>query len=131
MVNCEGHRISHAILIELMEQCHHDTEDLEFIFEALKAFSAYHDAIIKETAYDLTFDGTDVYDFKENYQRYDRQRTSAHNLAIQSVGALNKLCEIKGIDKVYDGIISEDQPYRREIADAIINLLGEIVESRR
>ncbi len=72
-----------------------------------------------------------MYDFKENYGRHDQQRTSAHNLAIQSLGALNKLCEIKGIDLIYDGVISEDQPYRREIANAIIRLLGEIVEARR
>ncbi len=131
MAKHEGHQISYPVFIELAGACHDDSEDLAFIFDALKAFSAYHDAIIKETTYDLVFDGSGVYDFMENYERYDWQRTSAHNLAIHSLATLNKLAEIKGLAPVYGGVTSENQPYRSEIADVIIKLLGQIVEGRR
>lgn len=44
---------------------------------------------------------------------------------------LNRLAASNGLELVYDGVLSREQPYRRQIADAVMRYLNEIVIDRR
>ena len=43
---------------------------------------------------------------------------------------LNRLAEKENIPAVYEGIVSEDRPYRRELADAVLEYIRDIIKNR-
>ena len=58
-------------------------------------------------------------------------RTVIHNSVIANVNLLNRLAEKNGLHPVYDGIVSEERPYRREIANAVLDYVESIIKNRR
>jgi hypothetical protein len=120
-------------LIMLIKSANDDIELLAFLSESLNSFVEYQQAIYQQEIYMMMFSHNNQ--SKEDYQdkvvQLDKSRTACHNAVIASVNAMNRLAEQRGIPTIYDGIISEDSPYRRQVADTVINFINTIISERR
>ena len=109
-----------------------DRELLDMIYDALISFENYHAAIYEmETKVKLYYGAMDSLDYRKMENELDKRRTSCHNAVLASVNMLNRMAEQKGIPPVYDGIVSEDRPFRREVANAILAYAEEVIRERR
>ena len=118
-------------LEDLIQVCKFDSELLEIIEDALRSFEEYHTAIYSMEIRKRLLSGTvEVQQFQEEVGNMDQQRTSRHNAVIANISVLNRLAEQSGLPPVYDGVISRDQPYRRQIADAVLNYVRDIILER-
>ena len=108
-----------------------DKELLDMIYDALISFERYHAAIYEmETKMKLYYGAMDSLEYRKMENELDKLRTSCHNAVIANVGMLNRMAEEKGIPPIYDGVVSEERPYRRELADAILGYVSEIISER-
>ena len=109
-----------------------DGEMLEFIEEAILSFEKYHSAIIaleaKQRLYRAGAMSGDAY--REIVPQMDAVRTACHNTVLSNVSALNRMAEQEGLPAVYDGVISKEQPHRRQVADAVMEYLRWMIEER-
>ena len=118
-------------LDNLIQACKTDSELLEIIQDALRSFEEYHTAIYSMEIRKQLLAGTvDALQYQEEIGEMDRRRTSSHNAVISNISLLNRLAEQAGLPPVYDGVISRDQPYRRQIADAVLNYVRDIILAR-
>ncbi len=126
----------HAISLDsvriLINSFKDDKECLDDIFNALTIFEQYHQAVVRETGYHIVYlsSGNNSTDLQSQYREFDLSRTSAHNALIQQVGILNRLAKLAGLHPIYEGTISENQPYRREIANAVFEFLNQLLSFR-
>ena len=60
----------------------------------------------------------------------DKTRTRCHNAVIAQVNCLNRLAEEAGIPPLYDGVVSEERPYRRQVADAVLDFVRDSILNR-
>lgn len=118
-------------LEDLIQVCKSDSELLEIIEDALRSFEEYHTAIYSMEIRKRMLSGTvEVQQVQEEVGNMDQQRTSRHDAVIANISVLNRLAEQSGLPPVYDGVISRDQPYRRQIADAVLNYVRDIILER-
>ena len=106
---------------------------LNIIFDALWSFEEYHNCIVKMELSCLTYT-TKVLeraDYQYMVKDLDEKRTMRHNSVLASVNMLNRLAANEGLDPVYDGIVSEERPYRREVADAVLEYVEQIIKNRQ
>lgn len=124
--------INQQSLSQLIQQSRKDPELLDYIHKALLSFSDYHAAVIAEQLYPMVYSGgaadSDLY--RAERAALDKRRTTAHNAAIANVNLLNRMCASFGIAPVYDGVVSEDRPYRRYVANAVFDFLTHVIDSR-
>ena len=109
-----------------------DGEMIEIILDALDSFEKYHQAIFSlELRRELHIRGAmDNETYREEIPRLDQIRTTRHNAVISSVKMLNRMAEQNGLRPFYDGIVSEERPYRTQVADSILLFVREIIENR-
>ena len=50
--------------------------------------------------------------------------------ALGNVNVLNRLAEKNTLPPFYDGKVSQDRPYRREVANGVLQYVEKIVENR-
>ena len=109
-----------------------DAEMLENIYSALETFEAYHAAIYtmetNSKLYTAEVIGSDEY--RKRYSEMDKARTSKHNALIAEVSMLNRMCELAGIPPVYEGEVSKEKGIRRQVANAVLSLVEEIIKNR-
>ena len=118
-------------LDNLIQACKTDSELLEIIQDALRSFEEYHTAIYSMEIRKQLLAGTvDALQYQEEIGEMDRRRTGSHNAVISNISLLNRLAEQAGLPPVYEGVISRDQPYRRQIADAVLNYVRDIILAR-
>ena len=118
-------------LKELVYLSFDDKELLDMIYDALISFERYHNAIYDmETKKKLYCGAMDSLDYRKMKNELDKLRTACHNAVIANVAMLNRMAEQKGIPPIYDGVVSEDRPYRRELADAILGYVAGIINER-
>ena len=118
-------------LEKLIQTCKGDSELLEIIQDALCSFEEYHSAIYSMEIRKQLLAGTaDVLQYQEEIGEMDRRRTLRHNAVISNISMLNRLADQAGLPPVYDGVISGAQPYRRQIADAVLDYVREVILSR-
>ena len=118
-------------LKELVYLSFDDKELLDMIYDALISFERYHSAIYDmETKKKLYCGAMDSLDYRKMENELDKLRTACHNAVIANVAMLNRMAEQKGIPPIYDGVVSEDRPYRRELADAILGYVSGIINER-
>ena len=105
---------------------------LEFIYGALKSFEEYHSAVIADQLFPLVYSGGGIDGEQYRTQRtsFDRQRTVAHNAVIANVNLLNRMASAAGIEPIYEGVVSEDRPYRRMIANAVFEYITYVIDHR-
>ena len=118
-------------LDNLIQACKTDSELLEIIQDALRSFEEYHTAIYSMEIRKQLLAGTvDALQYQEEIGEMDRRRTSSHNAVISNISLLNRLAEQAGLPPVYEGVISREQPYRRQIADAVLDYVRDIILAR-
>lgn len=109
-----------------------DEEEKEMILNCLDSFENYHTAVYRLEQKKML--GSSLFQSSEEYQtaitEADRQRTRLHNSLISYVRILNRMCDNHGIAPFYDGIVSEERPYRREVANAVFEYLDSIIKAR-
>ena len=109
-----------------------DPDTLECILHAMNVFENYHRAIFELEIEKKLYTGgaMPADEYRETIMRLDRSRTVAHNAVIAQVSLLNKLAAEAGLKPVYDGVISEERPYRRQIADAVLDHVRSVIVAR-
>ena len=109
-----------------------DQETLEAIEAALMVFENYHRAIyeleIKRRLY--SGGGMDANAYRELISRLDKTRTIHHNSVLTQVNLLNRIAAEVNLPPFYDGIVSKERPYRREVANAVLDYVRKIIEER-
>ena len=109
-----------------------DREIVQLIVDCLESFESYHKAIYTlEIQRDLFSRGAmDSETYRDLIPHLDQIRSGNHNTVISNVRMLNRLAEQAGLKPFYDDIVSEERPYRTELADAILDLVREIIDNR-
>ena len=100
--------------------------------DALSGFEEYHRRIyemeMKLKVYSAKCMEAEVY--RDMRETLDRSRTNQHNIVIMDVGMLNRLAKNENILPVYEGVVSEERPYRREVANAVLEYIESIIKER-
>ena len=127
-----GNMINAESIKKLIESNKNDREALEFIKMCLDSFEQYHKAVFDEQTFRIIFSGgpLDGDEYREHRSSVDRTRTINHNSVISNVEILNRMADKAGIEPVYDGIVSEERPYRREVANAVFGFIESIINNR-
>ncbi len=109
-----------------------DGELTGLILDALESFESYHQAI-----YSLELHrerhlrrAMDQETYREEIPRLDRIRSARHNVVISNVRLLNRLAGQDSLEPFYDGVVSEEHPYRTDLADSVLLFVREIIENR-
>jgi len=123
--------INRQILDLLIENSKKDPELLEAVRDALKSFEEYHTAIYSMETRKKLLNGTaEAQIYQSEVADMDRRRTNCHNAVLANVSMLNRMAAMAGLPPVYDGVISRDHPYRRQVADAVLAFVQEIILER-
>ena len=109
-----------------------DADVLRLISDCLLSFHVYHYRIAEMETWLMLYDyhNLERKDYQATYTDLDKSRKISHDSVISSIGILNRLCEQNSIRLIYDGIVSEERPYRVEIADAVLLYVSEVVSKR-
>lgn len=116
----------------LMDRAQDDQELLEFFGDCLASFRAYEAAILEMEGWMKLYRpatlGTTAY--QDQREALDKARTRCHNAVLANMSALNRMAAAQGLEPVYDGTVSEETPYRRQVADGVLGYLHTLVEGR-
>ena len=118
---------------KLIQSCRDDKESLDMIYDIFKGFEEYHAKIVDmETKIKLY--STEVLE-REEYQgmitELDRHRTMQHDSLLTGVNILNRMAQQAGLEPIYEGMVSKVRPFRREVANAVLDYLQNIITNRR
>lgn len=120
-------------LDKLIAHYHDDKDSLDIIYDVLMGFEEYHERIV-EMEIKLKLYSTEVME-REDYQsmvmELDKRRTMQHNSILTGVNVLNRMAEKCCIEPVYSGKVSTERPFRREVANAILEFTQTIIIDRR
>ena len=116
---------------KLIEINKNDVDTLDFIKSFFDSFIEYHHAVYEDQIFPIIFGGAiDGEDHRDRRSSLDRTRTICHNSVISNVGILNRMAKNAGLMPIYDGIVSEEKPYRREVANAVFEYIESIINNR-
>ena len=125
-------RINTDTLSALIDRNMSNKENLDFIFNCLMDFENYHRTVFemecKTNLYSPSILGRDAY--QHMLSSSDKSRTMAHNNLLGKVNALNRLAASYELPPLYDGMVSEERPYRREVADAVFDYVQSVIINR-
>lgn len=118
---------------KLIQANKNDSEALEIIYDVVRGFEEYHTKIIEMELKLLIYKaGTlDREEYQSMVTELDKQRTVQHNSVLTGVNVLNRMAKQCNIEPIYRGIVSTEIPYRREVANAILDYLHTVIENRR
>ena len=110
-----------------------DKEAIEMLSDCFTAFISYHSAIysMETTLKFRNISNTEPEEYKDIFEGLDKKRTMAHNRVIVSIKIMNRMAAAENLAPVYDGIVSEEYPYRRQIGDAVMEYIEDIIKKRR
>lgn len=118
-------------LSKLVRHYRNDNEALEFIKSALDSFEEYHAAVMKDQLFPFVYGGVIVgSEYREKRAALDKARSIHHNSVIANVNLLNRMAQAAGLPAIYNGVVSEERPYRRQIADAVFEFIAFVIEHR-
>ncbi len=125
-------KINKSSIEQLINRYADEKEMLDVIFNVLSDFEDYHRRIYEmETKLKVySPKSMNLEDYRDMRETLDRSRTTQHNVVIMNVGMLNRFTENENIPPIYEGIVSEERPYRRELADAVIEYVEGIIKNR-
>ncbi len=109
-----------------------DGEMIDMIIDMLESFEKYHQAIyaLEIRRQLFTYGAMDQETYREKIPELDRIRTGAHNTVITNVKVLNRMAEQAGLPPFCEGTVSTEHPYRTELADAVMEVVREIIDNR-
>ena len=126
-------KLNTTALGKLIQNNKDNKEMLDMIFGALKGFEEYHNKIVEmELKLQLYSSGTlDREDYQNMVMELDKRRTMSHDSVLTGINVLNRIAEKQGIEPIYSGTVSKERPYRREVANAVLDYIQTIIENRR
>jgi len=108
-----------------------DSKIMSVIERCIKSFEEYHQVIFKmELWIKLYSKSVSADEYKDNISQMDNARTMSHNSVLGNVKLLNRLAEKNELAPVYSGVVSEERPYRREVANAVLEYIESIIKER-
>ena len=117
---------------KLIEKYKDDDKFLKIIERSISTFEEYHEAIFKMELWMKIYSNSITgQEYKDNVSKLDKMRTVNHNSVLANVNLLNRLAKKNSLPPVYDGIVSEERPYRREVANAVLEYVESIIKNRR
>ena len=117
---------------KLIEIYRDDDQVLKIIERSIASFEEYHSIIFKmELWMKIYARSVSSEEYKDNVSKLDKARTMSHNSVLGNVNLLNRLAEKNHLPPVYDGIVSHERPYRREVANAVLEYVEDIIKNRR
>lgn len=123
--------IDYDRLSKLIGHYKNDIEAIDFIKSALESFEDYHTAVMEEQLFPIIYGGVIVgSEYRERCAALDKARTIHHNSVIANVNLLNRMAQAAGLPAIYNGVVSEERPYRRQIADAVFEFIAFVIEHR-
>ena len=124
--------LNHETIGKLIAAGREDPELLEMIHSALTSFEQYHAAVWADQIYPLVYGGggLEPEEYRSGRAALDRTRTAMHNALLANVAMLNRMAAQAGLPPVYDGTVSEQQPYRRRTADAVFAYAEFLIKNR-
>ena len=124
--------VNGEVISRLLAAFKDDRDTIETIEEAMMSFESYHRAIYElEFKRRLYFLGAmDAEAYREMIPRMDKTRTILHNALLTQVKLLNRIAAEVDLPPFYAGEISEERPYRREVANAVLDYVESIIENR-
>lgn len=109
-----------------------DEKMLSIIERAIMSFEEYHQAIFKmELWLQIHTGSVSADEYKDNVSKLDKGRSSEHNSVLGNVNLLNRLAVKNELPLAYDGKVSHKRPYRREVANAVLEYVEQIIHERR
>ena len=125
-------RINSDVLNQLIVYFKDDADETGMIASAIESFEDYHRAIYKLEITRRLFacKAIDADAYRTEATERDRSRTVNHNAVLAQVNYLNRLAEEACLQPVYGGIVSEERPYRREVANAVLDFVQEVILNR-
>jgi len=128
-----NHEFSRENLIELIEAARDDEEMIGMIEQCLITFGEYHSAIFQAEIWLKLYNHKNMArnDYQEKAADMSSRRTICHNAVLSSVNILNRMAKQHGIPAIYSGTVSEEVPYRREVANAILGYVESVILERR
>ena len=120
-------------LEKLIHAYQDDAEALEMIYDILRGFEEYHTKIFEmELKLKMYSVGKlELEEYQSIVTELDKRRTMQHNSVLTGVNVLNRMAEQCGIEPIYSGTVSKERPYRREVANAILDFLQTVINNRR
>ena len=126
-------RINTDTILKLSSLYAEDTEFLDILYGSLKSFEEYHSAI-----YDMeswmkiySYKSVDKEEYQSKVTEMDRRRTMCHNSVLSSVNILNRLATKENLPLVYEGTVSNERPYRIDVANAVLEYVDNVIINRR
>ena len=117
---------------KLIEIYRDDDKILKIIERSIASFEEYHSVIFKMELWMKVYArSVSSEEYKDNVSKLDKARTMSHNSVLGNVNILNRLAEKNQLAPVYDGIVSHERPYRREVANAVLEYVEDIIKNRR
>lgn len=109
-----------------------DVSEVDFLRNCIKSFEDYHCAVFNLEMYKCLnlCDSSNAEEYRETVTSLDRTRTICHNSVIANVSIINRMAQRHGMDPIYDGIVSEDRPHRRVLADAVFAFVEDVIKGR-
>lgn len=109
-----------------------DQETLETIESALMTFESYHRAIYELEVKRRLYSGGAMEGeaYREMITRLDKTRTINHNALLTQVNILNRIAAEVNLPPFYEGVVSEERPYRREVANAVLDYVQQVILNR-
>jgi len=125
-------KINSETLNKMIVHFKDDRDDLEMIVAAMESFEDYHRAIynLEITRRLFSCGAMESDEYRAETVERDRSRTFNHNAVLAQVNYLNRLAAEAGLEPFYDGIVSEERPYRREVANAVLEFVRDVILNR-
>lgn len=119
-------------IIKLLEIYKDDERTLKTIERSILTFEEYHNRIFEMELW-MKIYSKSVFgeEYKEAVTRLDKARTMSHDSILGNVNLLNRLAVKNNLAPVYDGIVSHERPYRREVANAVLEYIEDLIKNRR
>lgn len=124
--------LCNGTIIKLIEIYRDNTKVIKSIERCIMSFEEYHSSIYKmETWMKIYGNNSSKEEHKDTIANLDKSRTLQHNALLGNVNLLNRLAEKNKLPLVYDGITSHERPYRREVANSVLEYIDFTINNRR
>jgi len=109
-----------------------DSMIMDTIKNTIMEFEEYHYAIYKMEHF-MKFRDKDMEpsEYRDKVTELDNNRTRKHNSILTGMKIINRLAEQNNLSPVYDGVVSEERPYRREVANSVLDYVEDVIKNRR
>ncbi len=117
-------------ITNLMKAVKDDSVSLDFIEDRVNAFTEYmgHTAWMETRIQRLTIEGIRGEQWRDEVAKLDRLKRDKHEVAMDAINQLNRLCETYGLDPFYDKPV--DNEHRNQVGDDIGKIVNEYFEGR-